>query len=111
MVFSACRKRFSLILGELTITDSVRILAAGADQLTIDAQGNSRVFLVDDGNVAIPSPSCWRDDHLGWNGGRGGRHPEPRVVSLENSVLANNSAESGGGIAHYHGRSMLTKAR
>ena len=39
-----------LVLGQLDITDSVTIDGPGADRLTIDAQQDSRVFSVDDGD-------------------------------------------------------------
>ncbi|MEM7313063.1 MAG: choice-of-anchor Q domain-containing protein, partial [Planctomycetota bacterium] len=44
-----------LTLGELNVTGSVEIIGAGQSSLMIDAQGNSRVFNVDDGDANAAS--------------------------------------------------------
>ena len=45
----AAPQTIDLAHGQLDITDSVEIVGPGADRLAIDAQGNSRVFEIDDG--------------------------------------------------------------
>src|SRR5262249_31834714 len=42
----------NLTTGEMAITQELTILGLGADQLTIDAQGGSRIFSVTTGTVA-----------------------------------------------------------
>jgi hypothetical protein len=47
---SLAGQKISLSSGELLISDQLGINGLGADQLTVDAQGNSKVFFVDDGD-------------------------------------------------------------
>jgi hypothetical protein len=89
-----------LTLGELTITSRLVIDGPGADLLTIDGQGNSRIFNVDDGspsnliNVTIRGLTIAGGFHA-INGG--GIFTDERLTVSE-SVLTGNTARWGGGI-------------
>ncbi len=87
--------------GELAITDSVEIVGLGADQLTIDAQQNSRIFNIDDhdaqtfidvsvSGVKLTRGSVHED---------GGAIFSAERLVVEDAILADNSADRGGAIS------------
>ncbi|MCA9099922.1 MAG: hypothetical protein KDA63_02165, partial [Planctomycetales bacterium] len=99
-----------LVLGQLSITDSVDITGPGADLLTIDASGNdptpdvndgrgTRIFSVDDGE--IEHRSNVRISGLSLTGGdasdSGGAIRSVENLSLANSVVNHNASQSSGG--------------
>ncbi|WP_232225067.1 Ig-like domain-containing protein [Dactylococcopsis salina] len=117
----------TILLNEaLSITDSLIIEASETGGMTIDAQGNSRVFLIDDGNsenaiqvsmdgLTITGGNT-EDNGAGiWNretlnltnttisgnsasGYGGGIHNRSSTVNLTNSTISGNSASYGVGI-------------
>ena len=94
----------NLALGELSITDSLTINGWGADQLTLDARGNSRLFNIDDGddsnilNVEIRGLTFTG----GHADGEGGAVNSREDVLLADMIVASNTATShGGGVYAY----------
>ncbi|MEL7034615.1 MAG: calcium-binding protein, partial [Cyanobacteria bacterium J06592_8] len=84
----------TLANGQLTITDDLTISGLGADQLTIDADGQSRVFNVDDGNF---TPDKTVDiDGLTITGGQvsgdGGGIFNRENLNVTNSTVTTDSA-------------------
>ncbi len=115
-----------LTQGELAITDSLTINGLGANQLTIDADLQSRIFNIDDNNastnidVEIRGLTLTRGMASGDNGGairsqenlvladsvltgnsamQGGAIDSSSEVTVTSSTITNNSAERGGGIS------------
>ncbi len=87
---------------ELVIDKSVTINGLGADQLTIDAQGNSRVFNINDGDNS--SFSTVTIDGLTITGGtaaEGGGIYNREDLTISNSTISGNSATNGGGVSNY----------
>ena len=101
--------------GELAITDSVTIQGPGASNLTIDAQRQSRIFEVDDGdnntniNVEIDGLTLTGGNVAGSNVGGGILMPVPgnaggAILSYENlivrdsAITGNTTFGYGGGI-------------
>ncbi|MEZ6074055.1 MAG: choice-of-anchor Q domain-containing protein [Pirellulales bacterium] len=108
-----------LVLGELLISDDVAIVGLGSGNLTVDAQGNSRVFDVTDGvggtikdvaisgltvtggvsNNADPTPVA----------GRGGGILSLEKLTLSDTVVTGNQTNvDGGGIWVRYGDLSLT---
>ena len=83
----------TLSTGELTITDDLTINGLGAEQLTINAAGNSGVFNVDDGNAS--NNQVVSIDSLTITGGSIGGIFNTEDLSVSNSTISGNS---GGGI-------------
>ena len=94
----------NLTSGELLITDDLSINGLGADFLSVDAGGFSRVFNIDDGDnnnlldVLIDGLRITRGNTSSYGGG---------ILNLENltvtnSTISGNTANRGGGIySHY----------
>ena len=100
-----------LTLGELKITDPVTITGLGADQLSINAQDDSRIFQIDDGNAAqqldvqitgltlTNGHATDGDDGVDSDADRGGAIFSRENLVLDNSVVSGNTAAgTGGGI-------------
>jgi parallel beta-helix repeat protein len=117
----------ALIGGQLTITSNVEIIGPGADQFSIDAQGNSRVFnvmgsstqatlrgLTITGGNSISSGETWGGgiitygiltvdqcqilaNHATYGGGV--FSGRGGVINVTNSTLSNNTATYGGAIS------------
>ncbi|MCA9102605.1 MAG: hypothetical protein KDA63_15705 [Planctomycetales bacterium] len=109
-----------LTLGQLTIADDVDVLGLGANALTVDAQGNSRVLGVDFGATATVSGLTLTgggneangggiinngdltviDSRIAGNGasGIGGGIRNDNVLTVLRSTISGNSASYGGGI-------------
>ncbi len=92
----------TLTAGELFITDSLTIQGLGAANLTIDANGGSRIFNLDDGNsaadinVSIDGLTLTGGSATGANGGAIFSREN---LTVSNSTITGNSAgHSGGGI-------------
>lgn len=103
---SLLNETIALSEGELVIDRSVTINGLGADQLTIDANQQSRVFNIDDGDndvdatveisgLTISGGSVTESD----DPGRGGGIYTRETLFLTNSTLSGNSATSGGGFS------------
>ena len=75
---------------ELSIADSVSILGPGNDLLTLDGDGDSRLFRVESGNTRITGVTMTN----GWTSGDGGaiRVDDGASLVLVGAVLASNSA-------------------
>ncbi|MEL7035670.1 MAG: Ig-like domain-containing protein [Cyanobacteria bacterium J06592_8] len=88
------------ILGELVVDKSVTINGLGAEQLTIDAAGNSRVFNIDDASAS--SFQTVNIDGLtitgGTTSGDGGGIINNENLTVSNSTISGNSAFYTGGI-------------
>ena len=88
----------NLTAGELAITEAVTITGPGADQLTIDAGGSSRVFNVDDSsaynaiNVSISDVTITGGSTID---GAGIFNEEN--LAITNSVISGNTANRWGG--------------
>ncbi|WP_417385101.1 choice-of-anchor Q domain-containing protein [Gimesia sp.] len=79
ITFDASLASQTIVLSdEILISDDVTILGLGADQLTLDGNGNSRIFNIDDGDS------------------------ETRItVEMSGLTLTNGFADSGGAIRNY----------
>ncbi len=97
----------NLVLGQLEITDSVTIIGLGADMLTIDAQQDSRVIDIDDGdntsaqNVTISGLTFTGGRTFGSGGGIRVRENFELVashVTNNQSIGTGLAGTSGGGI-------------
>lgn len=96
--------------GQLEITDAVAINGPGADQLTIDAGQDSRLFLIDDGNGAQLIDVAISGLKLtgGAVDGFGGAISNRESLHIDHSVISGNSASDGGGGIYTFGRSLLS---
>lgn len=90
----------SLSLGQLEITNRMIIEGPGADRLTINAHGNSRVFDVDDEVIAVQQIVEVSGLTLtgGFDTGGGGAIFSQERLTVRDSVITGNSAQWGGGI-------------
>ena len=88
----------TLGLGELAITDSVTIQGPGAANLTIDADGQSRIFNVNDGNSSTNINV--EIDGLTLTGGSADQMAAPSFrenLTLQDSLITGNTANGYGG--------------
>ena len=110
----------SLTYGELAISDSVVIRGLGADTLTIDAGGNSRVFHIDDGSSTNDSEVTITGVTItgGYAESAGGGIYNAEALRLIDSAIAGNRSYSlnddgyryggaGGGIYHHSGSLLV----
>ncbi len=100
------RGTIQLTQGQLEITDDVTIVGLGADQLTVDAQGSSRIFDISvNQTVSIGGLTL-----TGGNADRGGaiRSGGNSDVSLDAVVISGNAAASNGGGIQSYGSLKLT---
>lgn len=99
----------ALSAGELVIDTPMSIVGPGADLLTIDAGGQSRVFNVDNGSASLINVEI---SGLTITGGStdadGGGILNRETLSVSRSAIVNNSAEDGGGIGSFSGTFSLT---
>ena len=109
-----------LTLGQLQLTDAVTITGPGVSLLTIDAQGNSRIFHLDDGDGATEieveiSGLTLTGGHAtdGNNSSASEADYGGAILSRENltltgSTISGNSALFGGGLFNGGGTLTLT---
>ncbi|MBK7405482.1 MAG: right-handed parallel beta-helix repeat-containing protein [Phycisphaerales bacterium] len=95
--------------GELSISESVMITGLGADQLTVDAGGNSRIFHADGAGDAVALVLSG----LTLTGGNasgpgGGVYLTSGSLSLTDITLSGNTATDGGGAYLFAGDLSLT---
>ncbi|MEA5517337.1 SdrD B-like domain-containing protein [Limnoraphis robusta Tam1] len=111
----ATPQTINLSLGQLTITENLTINGLGADRITVDANQNSRVFNINDGNndenkqVEINgltitggrTPFALElDENLATNSEPGGGIFSAENLTVINSRISENTASgAGGGIA------------
>ena len=94
---------------ELTITTPIAISGPGADLLTINAQGNSRIFHFDDGDeptqieVEISGLTL-----TGGNAATGGAILSHENLTLTSSTITGNSATANGGGIWNDGTATIT---
>ncbi|MCA9068113.1 MAG: right-handed parallel beta-helix repeat-containing protein, partial [Planctomycetaceae bacterium] len=123
-LFAGGSQTLDLTLGELSISEEVTITGPGADQLTIDAQQNSRIFYVDSSvqdatisgltltNGRANQGGAIRNDgtltviesyiHGNVATGYGGAIENKGDLNIYDSTIANNSTRiEGGGIDIY----------
>ena len=86
-----------LTLGSLILSDDVQVLGPGADQLTIDAQLNSRVLEVTSGTAEIHGLTLTGGNRVSdgagiYNSG---------TLTLTSSTVSGNFADEGGGIYNF----------
>jgi len=100
---------------ELEVTSEIQFDGPGADLLTIDANGLSRVFHVGDSALAIISGltltggSALLDAGPGENAGNGGALLNTGELALEEVAILGNTADGmGGGIFNDGGRMSIT---
>ena len=101
----------NLTSGQLRITDSLTIEGLGAEDLTIDAGGNSRVFLVSDTSFAFASDIDFTIEDLTITGGSslgngGAIFAADTItndinVTIFNSSITGNSATGNGGAIYF----------
>lgn len=103
----------TLTRGELNINDAVTINGLGADQLTIDANRNSRIFVIDDSKdnnqieVSVDGlkltegyaqASYYIDYYTGefilYDDGSGGGIKNKEKLTITNSIINNNTSSS-----------------
>ncbi|MEK6234310.1 MAG: CSLREA domain-containing protein, partial [Planctomycetales bacterium] len=102
----------NLLLGgaELAITSALTITGPGASTLTIDAQDNSRIFNIDDGNagqVAVGISGLTLTGGGNVTLGLGGAIHNSENLTLSTLTVSDNSAGGGGGI-YNSGRLTIT---
>ena len=95
--------------GQMQITAATTITGPGRDLLTVDANGASRHFLIDDANAATSAAVSISDISL-LNGAalavseKGGSIRSHEPLTLTSVVLQGNTAEmAGGAVLAYHG--------
>ena len=93
----------TLAWGELRITDDLTITGLGAEQLAISGNGESRIFAVNDDDVATAitveiSGLTLKDGLYSWDGGAICNYEE---LALVQCTLADNFAALGGAIINY----------
>ncbi len=94
-------------LGQLEIDSNVEIRGLGVEHLTIDADGNSRVFHVADGVTAtVAGLTVTGGTTLTYTGG-GGILNEG-VLTIVNAAISGNKAEQGGGGGGVYNSGQLT---
>lgn len=81
--------------GELLVDKSVTISGPGANNLAVDANHASRVFHIEPGKTVTISGLTIRNGHDGIVGG--GIYNDHATLTLADSVLSGNSADSDGG--------------
>ena len=93
----------TLSLGQLEIDSHVDIQGLGADQLTLDGDGNSRVVSVRPGTTALVSGLTIRGGKACDDGG-GGIYNDHGTLTLSAVLVTANSADThGGGILNWAG--------
>jgi hypothetical protein len=102
-----------LALGELDITDSVVIEGPGAGNLTVDAQGISRVFKVDDNLVTHYLDVTF--DGLTITGGDtltsgGGIRSFENLTVTRSTISGNSTNAAGGGVYHRFGNLSINES-
>jgi len=82
-----------IALGQLTINDDVTIIGLGADELTVDAGGNSRVLKISEGTVNISGLTI-----SGGNAQQGGgiKNELGTTTTLTEMVISSNTATAAG---------------
>jgi hypothetical protein len=96
-------------LGQLTINKSLTIDGPGANLLTIDAQHNSRVFNIDDGNGNADKLAAISGLTLtGGNTDLGGAVLARENLSVTDTMISGNFADAGGGVAIQYGNVTVT---
>jgi hypothetical protein len=90
--------------GELLIDSDVTIIGPGADLLTIDADGEGRVFRVASGNtVEISGLTIKGGATTGGNDGAGIHNYDSDLTLRSVVVTENHSADHGGGVYNHEG--------
>ncbi len=130
---SLAGQTLSLDNGDLNITDDLTITGLGSSQLTVDAQGNSRIFTINTaitvsisgmtlthgsayladggaiynsgGTLSLTDVTLTGNTSEGGDGGGNGGalYNENGSVTISSSMIANNSAQYGGGISNLNG--------
>ncbi|MCA9070391.1 MAG: hypothetical protein KDA84_15775, partial [Planctomycetaceae bacterium] len=86
----ATPQTINLSNGQLSINSEIIITGTGADNLTIDAQGNSRVFAISgSGNATISGVKI-----TGGSSSKGGGINNKGTLLLQDSVVSGNRADS-----------------
>ncbi len=97
-----------MMSGELTLLRNVRVVGLGADQLTIDAQGSSRIFSIIEG-VFVALENLELTNGLIF-GGVGGAIWNQGMLTLDSVSVTNNEAGAGGGIYNENGSLTIVGA-
>ncbi len=100
----------SLASGEIAITGSLIINCPGSDAITVDAQGNSRIFNIDDSNASnLLDVEIVGLTLTGGNAAvSGGAIRSQENLTISNSAISGNSVTgSGGGIGANDGRTAV----
>lgn len=97
-----------VLTDEINITDDLSITGLGADQLTLDGNGNSRIFNVDDGNTntSINVEMSYLTLTNGYAENGGAILNNENLSVLNSKISKNEAIENGGGI--YHVAGLLT---
>lgn len=89
---------YTLTLDELEPLVAMEIIGAGAQQTIIDADNNSKVFLID-GTFAVTLANLTATNGSATGSGRGGGvHSIGADLTILNCVVSNSSAFNGGGV-------------
>lgn len=83
----------TLTTGEITITDSLTISGPRADLLTIDPEGNSRVFLIEFSETEDVEVTIRGIRFINGRSTNGGAIENQETLSLLNCIFENNSVE------------------
>jgi predicted outer membrane repeat protein len=102
-------RTITLSLGQLNITDHLNIIGLGAENLTINANNNSRIFYVDDGTGNTIGVTLAGLTLTGGNvtGGNGGAILNTENLTIVNSQFENNVASNGGAISSFTANGSL----
>jgi hypothetical protein len=93
-----------LTSGELQITNNVKIVGPGANQLSVSGNNASRVFEVDSVQTAIRGLTITGGD----SGSGGGIDNVGGTVTITVCRVSGNSADSGGGLSNLGGTMAIT---
>jgi Ca2+-binding RTX toxin-like protein len=92
--------------GQLTLSSSIDIIGPGADLLTIDAQGESRLFRVTSAGAAVTISGLTL--RSGSENGGGGAVYNVGNLTLDSVIVTGNTTDTSGGGVYSHDGSKLT---
>ncbi len=110
----------NLTSGQIRITESLTLEGLGAENLTIDAGGNSRVFFVDNINASLTDIDFIVEDITitgGFTSGSGGAILAVDTitndinVTISNSAVVGNSAANDGGAIYFDSKNGQDRVR
>ncbi len=87
----------NLTMGALNVATSLNLIGPGADQLTIDGGGTSRIFFASDNTISVVDVEISGLTLTGGNAFAGGAIQASENLTIRESVFYGNSADNRGG--------------